>query len=192
MNDMNKGYVGYSMSKRAAAAYEDDEMPKSKWSKAAMISRIEDYANDEDITLPAHVYKMNKRQLFSMFFDLSSWHHTSKFCNETDFYALDEDYFESNLEMAPFFTVDDSKRVRDFMKDHDFHFVPSGSTENMMKAINEAEDNPMVYAQYGYPYERSFNLNDPEQCALAIELDYIYKQDEQKFDKKWAKIMEED
>lgn len=33
MMDVNSGYIGYSMSRRAAEAYEDGEMPKSKWTK---------------------------------------------------------------------------------------------------------------------------------------------------------------
>lgn len=35
MMDVNSGYIGYSMSRRAAEAYEDGEMPKSKWTKKA-------------------------------------------------------------------------------------------------------------------------------------------------------------
>lgn len=65
MMNASSGYVGWSMSRRAAAACEDGEMPKSKWTK--------------------------KDELFHTFLYNSSWHHTSKFFNETDFYAIDED-----------------------------------------------------------------------------------------------------
>ena len=33
MCNMNSGYSGYSMSNRAVDAYEDGEMPLSKWTK---------------------------------------------------------------------------------------------------------------------------------------------------------------
>ena len=40
MMDVNSGYIGYSMSRRAAEAYEDGEMPKSKWTKKAMVAAM--------------------------------------------------------------------------------------------------------------------------------------------------------
>ena len=45
----NKGYDGYSMSIRAREAYEDGEMPKSKWTKKAMLEAIREYCEDYDI-----------------------------------------------------------------------------------------------------------------------------------------------
>lgn len=88
---MNSGYVGWSMSVRAAAAYEDGEMPKSKWTKTAMLDRIDEFFVDEDIPAPIDFSLMTKEELFGMCFMRSSWHHTSKYCNETIFYELDED-----------------------------------------------------------------------------------------------------
>ena len=38
MWNMNSGYSGYSMSNRAVDAYEDGEMPLSKWTKKMIIS----------------------------------------------------------------------------------------------------------------------------------------------------------
>lgn len=60
--DMNSGYVGWSMSRRAGEAYDNGLAPLSKikggaWKKIAA-----------KIVGPAE------------------WHHTSKFCNRTDFY----------------------------------------------------------------------------------------------------------
>lgn len=43
------GYVGVSMSVRAQAAYESDEMPMSKWTRGAIISAIKDYCADFDL-----------------------------------------------------------------------------------------------------------------------------------------------
>lgn len=41
--DMNSGYSGWSMSRNAVAAYRDGEMPKSKWTKKAILAALEDY-----------------------------------------------------------------------------------------------------------------------------------------------------
>lgn len=89
--DMNSGYSGWSLSRRAVEAYEDGEMPKSKWTKAAMLGAMAAWCLDNDRMFESDVTKTRKADLFSGFFVWSSWHHTSKFANETDFYSLDED-----------------------------------------------------------------------------------------------------
>ena len=92
MMDVNSGYIGHSMSRRAAEAYEDGEMPKSKWTKKAMVAAIQSYCDEFDMSFDPDVLKgMHKDEVFERFFHESSWHHTSKFFNETDFYKLDED-----------------------------------------------------------------------------------------------------
>lgn len=92
MMDVNSGYIGHSMSRRAAEAYEDGEMPKSKWTKKAMVAAIQSYCDEFDMSFDPDVLKgMRKDEVFERFFHESSWHHTSKFFNETDFYKLDED-----------------------------------------------------------------------------------------------------
>ena len=88
---MNSGYSGWSMSNRAVEAYEQGEKPKSKWTKKAMVAEINAYCEEFDMICTADLKKMKKDEVFSTFFEWSSWHHTSKFCNATDFYALDED-----------------------------------------------------------------------------------------------------
>lgn len=91
MMDVNSGYIGYSMSRRAAEAYEDGEMPKSKWTKKAMVAAIKDACVELDLEYDPAIEKMKKDELFHTFLYNSSWHHTSKFFNETDFYAIVED-----------------------------------------------------------------------------------------------------
>jgi|GEM_PF-1086748 len=96
---MNSGYSGWSMSVRAAQAYEDGEMPKSKWTKKAMLVAIEGYCDEFDLVFPSELLNaMRKSELFERFFELSSWHHTSKYCNETDFYSINE---EAVCDVAP-------------------------------------------------------------------------------------------
>lgn len=91
MMDVNSGYIGYSMSRRAAEAYEDGEMPRSKWTKKAMVAAIKDACDELDLEYDPFIEKMKKAELFDTFLYNSSWHHTGKFFNETDFYAIDED-----------------------------------------------------------------------------------------------------
>lgn len=87
----SSGYVGWSMSRRALEAYKDGEMPKSKWTKKAMVAAIKDACDDLDLAYDPSIEKMKKDELFHAFLYNSSWHHTSKFFNETNFYKLDED-----------------------------------------------------------------------------------------------------
>lgn len=88
---MNSGYSGWSMSLNAVAAYEDGEKPKSKWTKKAMLEALAAYAHEYDLLYIEDLSKLKKAELFERFFTLTSWHHTGKYCNETDFYGIDED-----------------------------------------------------------------------------------------------------
>lgn len=87
MWNMNSGYSGYSMSNRAVDAYEDGEMPLSKWTKKMIISEVVEHEHFTEEELK----KYHKNVLAEYFLFESSWHHTSKFCNATDFYSIDED-----------------------------------------------------------------------------------------------------
>ena len=89
------GYNGYSMSNNAVEAYDMGYMPKSKWTKAAMLDAIKEYLNEEyldndnnklDISL---VEKMSKELMFKTFFCYKEWHHTSSHYNRVDFYGID-------------------------------------------------------------------------------------------------------
>ena len=91
VNYNQSGYVGSSMSENAVLAYEQGEKPKSKWTKAAMIEAIKEYCYDMDLVYDSSIEKMKKDEIFVKFFAWSSWHHTGKSANETDFYAIDEE-----------------------------------------------------------------------------------------------------
>ncbi len=88
------GYNGWSMSNNAVDAYENGEMPLSKWNKAAILDAIE----YEDLELKCSLDKISTLPLAilkSTFLKYTSWHHTSKFYNCTDFYSLDVDYIKN-------------------------------------------------------------------------------------------------
>lgn len=94
--DMNSGYSGWSMSRNAVAAYHDGEMPKSKWTKKAILAALEGYCDEYDLVFVEP--KGTKAELFERFVEYKSWHHTSKFCNCTDFYGLNEEEIEESFE----------------------------------------------------------------------------------------------
>ena len=84
------GYDGQSMSHRARIAYAEGEMPKSKWTKAAMLDAIHDYCDRFGIAYDRTRMRFTKGEIFERFFEWKSWHHTGKYANETDFYGIDE------------------------------------------------------------------------------------------------------
>lgn len=86
----NTGYVGWSMSRRAAEAYRDGEMPRSKWTKKTIVEALKGACDDLDLMYDPSIERLRKDELFDRFLYASSWHHTSKFFNETDFYAISE------------------------------------------------------------------------------------------------------
>ena len=72
----NSGYVGYSMSKRAAEAKEEGRYPKTEFRR--------EY----------HITEKSLDMLTSLgFIDNSEWHHTSMYGNKTPFYGWAEDEF---------------------------------------------------------------------------------------------------
>lgn len=94
-----RGYIGLSMSARAAAAYDDGEKPKSRWTKKDMVDAIIECCEDNGLTYDPAVESLKKDALFARFFILSSWHHTGKYAQRTDFYSIDEwackDFFQA-------------------------------------------------------------------------------------------------
>ena len=103
------GYVGRKMSENAVIAYSNGEMPLSKWSKEEILS-----------SLPSEIAeKCDKIRLDALrdyFLKNSSWHHTSKCFNKTDFYTIDDDVVEDfdfeSLEYINNLRKEDSKKIR--------------------------------------------------------------------------------
>lgn len=77
-----RGYDGFSMSTRATSAYENGEKPLSKWTTAdrdEINALLERFGVDRKLTL-----KELKNIL--QWHCATSWHHTSKMVNRTQFY----------------------------------------------------------------------------------------------------------
>ena len=86
------GYDGRSMSNRARRAYENGEMPLSKWTKSAMVEAILDSAVTREIDVAREdIERLTVSELRSNFLRKSSWHHTGALYNATDFWSINED-----------------------------------------------------------------------------------------------------
>lgn len=83
-------YVGYSMSLNAAIAYDNEEKPISKWTKAAILAVCGEKAGI--------LSRLTAEELRNLLLYRSSWHHTSCKYNRTDFYAVDEEKLEEVTE----------------------------------------------------------------------------------------------
>lgn len=95
MFNMNSGYSGYSMSNRAVEAYDNGEKPLSKWTKADMLEVIEAYISGKDMAFNmTSLKKAPKVVIAELVLIKSSWHHTSSYCNATEFYAINLDILD--------------------------------------------------------------------------------------------------
>lgn len=91
------GYFGYSMSNNAVDAYENGEMPISKWSKKAIMEEVEKSVREGELSLQCSMQALGKlpvKALKEYCLYSSSKHHTSKYYNMTEFYSLDIDRLE--------------------------------------------------------------------------------------------------
>lgn len=79
------------MSNNAVDAYNSGEKPFSKWTKSEILKEIESL-NVKTFEL---FKKMKVKTLKDNFLYKSSWHHSSKFYNEVNFYSVDTDKIES-------------------------------------------------------------------------------------------------
>ena len=101
MFNYNSGYKGYSMSNRAAAAYEDGERPYSKWTKAELLIECKKLLEDLEVDYTIEdLKKLSLKALRNSVLVSSSWHHTSKYFNSTDFYKVSEGQLEFILDKA--------------------------------------------------------------------------------------------
>ena len=85
--DMNSGYAGWSMSKRACLAYEMGEKPLSRWTKRAIVDAVAELAP----ALVEAAKAASRADLVKVCLAESSRHHTGKVPKLTVFYEVRED-----------------------------------------------------------------------------------------------------
>lgn len=91
------GYKGWSMSNNAVSAYEGGEMPRSKWSKDKIMCRIRRMVRNNEINLSCSLGELQRTPLEVLrenCLQYSSWHHTGKYYQTTDFYSINIDSIE--------------------------------------------------------------------------------------------------
>lgn len=88
------GYYKNSMSNNAIACYDQDIMPRSRWTKAKILEEIEKNYGSANF---CKAKNFSADFLRNHFLFLDSWHHTGKYYNRTDFYAFREDLEENEL-----------------------------------------------------------------------------------------------
>lgn len=84
------GYNNYSMSNNAVDAYERGERPRSKWTKAEILS----FCGDKAEILSALTVEELRNELL----ENCGWHHTSNHYNRTDFFSIDAERLEALTE----------------------------------------------------------------------------------------------
>ncbi|MFR4801882.1 MAG: hypothetical protein ACLT98_00200 [Eggerthellaceae bacterium] len=83
-----KGYIGASMSANARAAYEAGEMPRSKWTKAAILGALRGYCDEMDLLYDPAVESETRAALFDGSSPTRPGTHR-RYARETGFFALD-------------------------------------------------------------------------------------------------------
>lgn len=97
--DWNSG-----MSNNAVSAYENGEKPLSKWTKKAILAEVERMMEDDAVVnslekeygsvacqrLRSRLQRTELPELLVFALYKTGYHHTSKYFNSTDFYAVDE------------------------------------------------------------------------------------------------------
>lgn len=152
--DMNSGYHGYAMSKRAVEAYNNGEKPISKWTKSEIVHAVKEIIKDYEIDPKFDVNnlpKYSKEALKRAFLSYTSWHHTSSYCNETSFYAVDEDAVSS-------VTEETLQRISDNIK---------AEKKAKKKEKDKSNENSSVYLCSYFIWEGTKRSPVPRECINA-------------------------
>lgn len=101
-----KGYISNKMSVNASLAYDNDEMPISKWTKKAII----EFLSEER---PDLVEKAQQQPHYILitFLTNTSIHHTGALFNQTRFWSFQTDWF-ANADQAEFDKIIEARKAR--------------------------------------------------------------------------------
>lgn len=170
------GYDGYSMSNNARAAYESGEKPLSNWTKTDIIDAIQDINPDIDCS------RLNTTTLKNEFLTQSSWHHTSKFYNKTDFYSINTEYVKglTQSEVDAIKNVTEPKKVRNASVDASVDDAYSKIQTIVEAGLAKNEDSAVKKLLRG----------DSIDSAYREAVDTIRDQDAKKVDA-WRKLPED-
>lgn len=149
------GYDGYAMSNNARMAYEDCEMPLSKWTKTELLSAIKSYNVSADIILA--LQKHNTDTLRRELLMYSGWHHTSEYYNKTNFYAIDADKV-NELTVNRIDNWDKAENTVSSLKYRgDFNYVEWQGSRNYPKAVPHCLENVNIEERGSFYYVTDAN-----------------------------------
>ena len=142
------GYYGYSMSNNAIDAYENGEKPRGKWKKSEIVDAIGAAINSGEICpkcekIMFYLYGIPAKYLRDLCLRRSSWHHTSSWYNETDFYSIDYDGIERMTEEQIKCYIDNinkKKKVEPTEERWVCHFLVWSGSRNHPKAKECVEE----------------------------------------------------
>lgn len=161
------GYNGYSMSNNAVAAYADGEMPLSKWTKAAILEAI--FENCEMLEKKEDLLrKMTAKELKDEFLQMSSWHHTSKFYNCTNFYSLDFEKIED-------ISTEEIKNIISNRQKKARRSVEEIEAEKSAKAARKAEKEAKAKKERLFKYQNSYKTLSGFMRSNSLNLDELRK-----------------
>lgn len=161
------GYNGYSMSNNAVAAYADGEKPLSKWTKPEILEAIFDNCeiSEEKADL---LRKMTVKELKDEFLQMSSWHHTSKFYNCTNFYSLDfEEIEEISAEQIKCIISSRKKKAR--------RSAEEIQAEKDAKAARKAEKEAKEEKERLFKYQNRYKTLSGFMRSNSVNLDKLRK-----------------
>lgn len=145
MENKGNGYDGYSMSNNARLAYANGEMPLSKWTKTLLLEALEEIEGLDMV----EVRKIPVAVLREAMLTQTSWHHTSKYFNVTNFYALDLDGL--TMERLNFY-LDihrrELKRTKDVRKNKTQVDEMQKAAKRQEKALREECQSLLAYSTY--------------------------------------------
>lgn len=161
------GYNGYSMSNNAVAAYASGEKPLTKWTKSVILEEIEENTNISEEKF-ATLGKMTSKELKDAFLFASSWHHTSKFYNCTDFFSLD---FEKIEEI----TIDEVKEIIANRPKKAKRSAEEIEAEKAAKAAKQAEKDAKIEKENLFKYQTKYKSLSGFMKSTTIDLEKLRK-----------------
>ena len=164
------GYHGYSMSNNAVDAYENGEMPLSKWTKKAILAELQELGVSNDIIQAAN--KLSLADLKDLFLYKASWHHTSKMYNRTNFYAVNPDVTLEDIQNhTPVATTKEEKVANPYALSEVSYGEWEGSRKHP-KLVNY-DGYAVIVDNWAYVYDNG-NIKKKKVNGSHFKVDYTY------------------
>jgi hypothetical protein len=163
------GYHNFSMSNNAISAYESGEMPRSKWTKGAIIDAISEIAKDYSEINVSGFKKVRAEILREQVLRRSSWHHTSSYFNETVFYTVSvNDVLSANKRIDKLQAAKVEKIVKPEVKRVRAHYLEWSGTRKHPKAT-DCEAVGEIRGNWFYPDGESFKKSTTAKGFQILE-----------------------